>query len=136
MSYLLSRCASRPTFGVFGSAGLRSVDGDTQFMGGRCQAPIERDEDRIEPPGNSEMQGVRGSQPQIEAPDINVGEPGIACPDINRQAHRRTPSVEVRQTRSASASVSRAMRTRRDRADATSAAAKSLISNSWRSAPR
>src|SRR6266446_2369457 len=35
----------------------------------------------------------------IEAPYINVGEPSIACPDIDRQAHRRTPSIEVRQTR-------------------------------------
>ena len=42
-------------------AGVR--DEDAEFAGGRCQAPIERDEGRIEAPGNREMQRVRCSEP-------------------------------------------------------------------------
>ena len=82
-----------------GSICRQVLGGDAQFPGRGGQAPVERDEGRIKAPGNSEMQGVRRSQPQIEAPNINIGEPSIGCRDIDRQARRRAPSIEVRQTR-------------------------------------
>jgi hypothetical protein len=64
------------------AAGSESVrfqlfDGDTQLPGGGRQTLIERDERRIEAPGNREMEGVRCSELQIKTPDINVGEPSI-----------------------------------------------------------
>ena len=75
------------------------LDGNAEFVGGGRQTLIERDEGRIEASGNREMEGIRRSEPQIKAPGIYIGEPGIGGRNVDRQAHRRTPSIEVGQTR-------------------------------------
>lgn len=94
----------RPLFGA-SAASEKSIewmtgvlDSNAEFAGGGRQAPIERDERRIEASGDREMEGVRRSEPQIEAPDIDIGEPSIGRRDVDRRAHRRAPSIEVRQT--------------------------------------
>jgi len=81
------------------SAWFRHFDGYAHFLGGSRQPPIERDEGRIETSGDREVQGVRRSEPQIEAAGIDIGEPSVGWRDVDRRAHRRTPSVKIRQTR-------------------------------------
>ena len=63
---------------------LSVLDSNAEFAGGGRHAPIERDEGRIEAPGNREMQRVRRSEPEIEAPDKNVGDPSIGYRDVDR----------------------------------------------------
>ncbi len=47
------------------------------MQGGVRQTPRERHGARIEASRNREMEGARRSEPQIEAPGIDIGEPSI-----------------------------------------------------------
>jgi len=66
------------------------------LIGGNYQAPVERDEGRIETPGDREMERVRRSEPEIEASDIDVGEASIGGMHIRRGRRRCAPCVKIR----------------------------------------
>jgi hypothetical protein len=80
------------------SSGCRLLDRYAQFSRGGRQAAVERNQHEVETPGDSEVQRVRRSQPEIDAPNIDVSEPRIRCVDVDRRAHRRTPGIEIRET--------------------------------------
>ena len=87
------------SIGTDGSASGRRLDRYIEPPGGSYQAAIERDQSCIEASGYREVQGIRRTQRQLEAPGKNIGEPGIGRPNFYRRDQRRTPSVKVRQAR-------------------------------------
>src|SRR5580704_9395400 len=95
------------------------------------QPPIQCNQRRIEPLGHREMECVGRPEHQIEAANISIGQPRIRGLDIYGRACRRAPESKSANRAAPSLPVSRCMRTKRDTAEATSAAAKSLISRSW-----
>ena len=80
-----------------GSACVRYLDGNPYFSGGGRQAPIERDQGRIEATGNREMQRVGYAQGEIEFPNKRSGQPNISSVHFRLPGHRSAPHVEIGQ---------------------------------------
>src|SRR5260370_32343931 len=84
----------RPLFGA-SAASEKSIewmtgvlDSNAEVPGAGRQAPTDRDERRIERSGDRGIEGVRRPKPQIDAPDIDIGETSIGRCDVDRRAHR------------------------------------------------
>ena len=112
------------------SGHFRHLGGDAQLSGGRGQATIERHQRDTEPTNNREMQRVGYSQREIKSADKHSGNRiSAAYISAGRVIAARHTSKSDKDAAPTLASR-RPVRTSRDSAEATSAAAKSLIHGS------
>jgi len=101
--YIFRRAVqSERTVCVLGSACFRcldDLDGYAQFSGSIRQVPIERHQRDVDALRDREVQRIRHTQPEIKSPNIHASEANIDGMDFRQSGHRRSPHVEIGQTR-------------------------------------